>query len=95
MTTRRTYNWPQLLDEFSQSNLSQAEFCKQHDLNPTYFSLKLSKRKALETGAFAKVVVQPTQPSTQGLVLEVGNCKIHCPATMPIPSFVSLVKSLA
>lgn len=95
MTKHRTYNWPQLLDEFEQSILSQVEFCKQREINPTYFNLKLSKRKALETGAFAKVVVQPTQPSIEGLVLEIGNCKIHCPATMPIPSFVSLVKSLA
>jgi hypothetical protein len=95
MTKRRTYNWPQLLDELSQSNLSQTEFCKQHRINPTYFSLKLSKHKALETGAFAEVVVQPTWPSIEGLVLEVGNCKIHCPVTMPITSFVSLVKSLA
>ena len=95
MTKRRTYNWPQLLDEFEQSKLAQVEFCKQHDVNPTYFSLKLSKRKAQETGAFAKVVVRPALPSTEGLVLEVGNCKIHCPVTMSIPSFVSLVKSLA
>jgi hypothetical protein len=94
MPKHRTYNWPQLLDEFSQSSLSQVEFCKQRNINPTYFSLKLSKRKALEAEAFAKVVVQPTQ-SAAGLVLEIGNCKIHCPATMPIPTLVSLVKFLA
>ncbi len=95
MTKRRTYNWPQLFGEFARSNLSQAEFFKQREINPTYFSLKLSRQKALEAGAFAQVVVQPTQLSPEGLVLEIGNCKIHCPATMPIPSFVSLVKSLA
>ncbi len=95
MTKRRTYSWPKLFNEFSQSNLSRVEFCKQHEINPTYFSLKLSKRKTLETGAFAKVVVQPTQSSPEGLVLDIGNCKIHYPTTMPIPSFVSLVKSLA
>lgn len=57
MTKHRIYNWPQLLDEFSRSKLSQVEFCKQRDINPTYFSLRLSRRKALETGAFARVVV--------------------------------------
>lgn len=95
MTKRRTYNWPQLLDDFSQSNLSQVEFCKQREINPTYFSLQLSKRRALDTGAFAKVVVQPTLRSAESLVLEIGSCKIHCPATTPIPLLVSLVKSLA
>ena len=97
MSNRRTYNWPQLFAAFEQSGLSQVEFCKQHDLNPKYFSLKLSKHKALtqESNPFAHVVVQPDAASSQGLVLEVGNCKIHCPDTMQIPYFVSLIKALA
>ncbi|WP_185231017.1 IS66 family insertion sequence element accessory protein TnpA [Teredinibacter franksiae] len=95
MSKRRTYNWPQLFAEFERSGLSQVEFCKQHDLNPKYFNLKLSKLKAQEDSAFAHVVVQPELYSRQGLVLEVGNCKVHCPPAMSIPSFVSLIKSLA
>jgi hypothetical protein len=95
MPKHRRYNWPQLFTEFEQSGLTQSEFCKQHDVNPKYFSLKLAKRKARESGAFAQVVVQPEATSPQGLVLEVGDCKIHCPATMPIPSVVSLVKAFA
>ena len=83
MTKRCTYDWPQLLNDFSQSNLSQAEFCKQRELNPTCFSFKLSRRKALETEAFAKVVVQPTPRSAESLVLEVDNCKIHLPTQYP------------
>lgn len=91
------HNWPELFETFEASGLSQTEFCKQHDLNPKYFNLKLSKRNAIEASSFAKVSVTSsnTPAPDQGLVLELGNCKIHCPAAMPIPSFVSLVKSLA
>jgi len=95
MSKRRRHNWPQLFVEYEQSNLSQVEFCKQHNLNPKYFSLKLSKRKTTEGSAFSQVTIQPEVNSPQGLILDVGHCKIHCPGTMPIPSFVSLVKSLA
>lgn len=91
------HNWPELFEQFASSNLSQTEFCKQHDLNPKYFSLKLSKRKANNGGAFSKVSVAAAGASapTQGLMLEVGDCKVHCPAAMPIPSLASLVKALA
>jgi len=91
------HNWPALFEKFEESGLSQTEFCKQHELNPKYFSLKLSKRQGFKGTGFAKVNVTPKMSlsPTQGLVLEVGNCKIYCPSAMPIPSFVSLVKSLA
>ena len=59
MSKRRNYNWPQLFTEFEQSGLSQVEFCKQHDINPKYFSLKRSRREEQDTGAFAKAVVTP------------------------------------
>ncbi|WP_185231924.1 IS66 family insertion sequence element accessory protein TnpA [Teredinibacter franksiae] len=89
------YNWPEIFEKFDSSGLSQTEFCKQHNLNTKYFNLKLSKRKAQDGGAFAKAIVQLEPASPEGLTVEVGHCKIHCPATMSIPSFVSLVRSLA
>ncbi|WP_019605888.1 IS66 family insertion sequence element accessory protein TnpA [Teredinibacter turnerae] len=89
------YNWPQLFADYEQSGLSQTEFCKQHGINPKYFSLKLSKRKASEGSPFAKAIVQPEVEYTTSLVLHIGHCKILCPSTMPIPSFVALVKALA
>lgn len=95
MTTYRKYNWQEYFKEFEKSNLSQAEFCKQNDLNPKYFSQKLTQHKASNNTAFAKVSITSEAPSIPGLIVEVGSCKVHCPASMPIPSFVSLVKSLA
>ena len=95
MATYRKYNWQEYFQEFEQANLTQAEFCKQHALNPKYFSQKLAQHKTSNNTAFAKVSFTPEEPSMQGLIVEVGSCKVHCPASMPIPSFVSLVKSLA
>ncbi|WP_425402633.1 IS66 family insertion sequence element accessory protein TnpA [Gynuella sunshinyii] len=40
MATYRKYNWPKLFQSFEQSDLTQAAFCQQHDLNPKYFSRK-------------------------------------------------------
>lgn len=94
MSTRRRHNWPKLFIEFDQSGLSQAEFCKQLDLNPKYFSLKLAKRKAQKNSVFTQVRVRPEIASSQGLILDVGHCKIHCPAAMTIPSIAALVKAL-
>lgn len=95
MSNYRKYNWPELFQEFDASGLSQVEFCKQHSLNPKYFNLKLSKRNTSEGSAFTKVAVHSEPISPQGIILEVGHCKIHCPSSMPVPSFVSLVKALA
>ncbi|TVZ37639.1 hypothetical protein P886_1282 [Alteromonadaceae bacterium 2753L.S.0a.02] len=91
----KKHNWPQLFADYEQSGLSQTEFCKQRDINPKYFSLKLSKRRASEGSPFAKAIVLPEVEHTNCLVLQIGHCKILCPSTMPIPSFVALVKALA
>lgn len=95
MPKHSRYNWPELFVKFDESGLTQAAFCKEHDLNPKYFNLKLSKRRAQQSSAFIQVGVQPEQDCSTGLVLEVGNCKVHYPTSMSVPSFVSLVKALA
>lgn len=96
MTTRRKYDWPSLLEAFSQSDQSQTAFCKEHNINPKYFNQKLNKAKAKQDTGFSKVEVDTTtHGDIQGLVLQVGNVKIHCPHTMPLPSFVHLVNQLA
>lgn len=95
MSNRRRYNWPELIAQFEQSGLSQTQFSKQHDLNAKYFSLKLSKHRSQGPSAFVQAALASEPSSSQGLVVHVGNCKIHCPEAMPVQSFVSLVKALA
>lgn len=95
MTKRRKHNWPQLFSEFEHCGQTQTEFCKQHGINPNYFSLKLSKHKAASPSAFARIAVEPPKAEAHGLIIEIGNCKIHCPVTMSTQSFAALVRSLA
>ncbi|AJQ93773.1 IS66 family insertion sequence element accessory protein TnpA [Gynuella sunshinyii] len=97
MSKRRKYQWSQLFAQFEQSQLTQAEFCKQHDFNPKYFNLKLSKHKASaqHTGAFTRVEVPSEWVSSSGLMLQVGQCQVQCPDTLSMPAIVSLIKALA
>lgn len=44
---RTKAEWLSLIDEFEQSNQSQAEFCSARGLNPKYFSLRRIKLKAI------------------------------------------------
>lgn len=95
MSKRCKHNWPQLFSDFEHSNQTQTEFCKQHGINSNYFCLKLSKYKAASPPAFAKVAVECPNEQVQSLIIEIGNCKIHCPITIPTQSFAALVRSLA
>ena len=94
MRQYRKYHWPDIFSAFEQSGLTQADFCKQHNINPKYFSLKWARYKREKSG-FTPVVVESTQFVTHGVVLEVGQCKIHCPATMSTESLATLIRSLA
>ncbi|PWQ92617.1 IS66 family insertion sequence element accessory protein TnpA, partial [Leucothrix pacifica] len=49
MARRTQAQWQSLIQQFEQSGLSQVAFCQQHELNPTYFSLRRSKLRAMKT----------------------------------------------
>ena len=93
MTKYRKHNWQEYFKAFEQSDLTQTAFCKLHEINPKYFSQKLAQHKAGNT-AFTKAIIETQEAITTGLILEVGNCKVHCPVSMSIPSFITLVKPL-
>ena len=95
MKKYRKYNWPELVQAFESSGLTQTAFCEQQDLNPKYFSQKRSELLGLKRPAFDKVDVNRLEPPTTDLTIQVGRCHIHCPKSMPIESFISLVHHLA
>ncbi len=64
----KKHNWPRLFADYEQSGLSQTEFGKLHGLNPKYFSLKLSRRKASEGSPFTKPIVHSEFEHTISLV---------------------------
>ncbi|MCB5162594.1 IS66 family insertion sequence element accessory protein TnpA [Marinomonas algarum] len=45
MATYQKYNWLELFEAFEQSKLSQTAFCKQRNINPKYFNVKLKQRQ--------------------------------------------------
>lgn len=98
MAKYRKYNWRQLFVDFEQSGLSQAAFCKQHDLNAKYFSLKRSNYKAevvSKDSAFARVSVAPKAALDGDFILEFGRCKVYCPQSLSAASIANLVRALA
>ena len=95
MRKYRKYNWPALLTEFEQSGLNQTQFAKEKGINPKYLSQKLNGAKDKDPKPFAKMKIETNTATCDGLFLEVGRCKIHCPSNMPLTSLVTLVHSLA
>lgn len=91
MKSYRKYDWPNLLKEFEQSDLTQTQFCLNKDINPKYFSQKRKAAKAPEDTGFAKVNVQA--PSS--IILEVGRCKIRCANHLSLAAIADLVHHLA
>ena len=91
----RKYNWPELLQAFEDSGLTQTQFCNEQNINPKYFSLKRSKMMMGKTNNFVQVEVEKSQPSSLNLTIQVGRCKILCPESMSQESFIALVDRLA
>ena len=93
MRQYRKYDWPALFEEFEQSGLNQTQFCEEKKINPKYFSQKRNKAEGESRKPFAKVNVQ--KPTSEGVTLEVGRCKILCPDSMSLQSLAALVHTLS
>lgn len=93
MAKNRKYDWPVLFEAFEQSGATQTQFCKDNDINPRYFSQKLGHHRQSSNDSFTKIEVN--QERLNGLTLEVGQCKIACPESMPLESLAILVRTLA
>ena len=89
------YNWPELIADFYQSGVSQAAFCRANNLNPKYFNFRLKRSQRKSGEVFAKVERSAKPAMCPGLSLQVGQCTINCPESMPLPVVAELVRSLA
>ena len=77
--------WQALITQYESSGLSQTEFCKQHNLNPKYFSLKRSK--LLSPTSTATSFIQATRvissrPDSE-IELQFGAVKLKLSASVP------------
>ncbi|BCE01812.1 IS66 family insertion sequence element accessory protein TnpA [Marinicellulosiphila megalodicopiae] len=87
MSTKK-YNWDEIISNFQQSKLSQAEFCRQNKLNAKYLNLQLSKRNftkskntqsdtAHKKSVFVKVIQSDSQITTAAsITIELNHIKI-------------------
>ena len=98
MATYRKYNWPELFQSFEQSGLTQTQFCRQHNLNPKYFSRKRTDYLAmssLDNAVFHKIRVETPTPAADRFIIDSSIGKIHCPASLSIPQLISLIQALS
>ena len=98
MAKRTPEQWRALFAAQSASDLSQAQFCKQHKLCPKYFSLRrrqLTGSKEVPNAAPALIKVQPpTHPFTSGVSLHYQGIEIRFQQVDPF-ILARLLKQLA
>jgi hypothetical protein len=97
MRKYRKYDWPAIFAEFESSNQTQTQFCNEHDISLRYFNQQLQKHRNSDKTRFIEVEVNAEEAGSleTALTITVGRCKIECPTNMPLPSFATLVHSLA
>ena len=93
----RREQWQHLINEFEQSGLSQTAFCKTHDINPKYFSLKRSRLKAASENppaSFVRINPSPTAFVQTGIIVQCGRVRITLPEHIATGTLSDLVKAL-
>ncbi len=98
MAQRSRQQWQLLIEEFENSQFTQAAFCKLHNLNPKYFSLKRSKlklEKVNSQAAFSPVVVAPSAAMSAPIELSVGSVVIKLAPSISPDYLAQLIRSLA
>ena len=92
-----SYDWPELFKQFHASGLNQSQFCKQHKLNPKYFSKKLADYTDHDsTTAFVRATIKPpAQVGSQDcLSLKATNFTLEIPIQTDPRYVASLLKGL-
>ena len=92
--------WHTLITDFESSNLSQADFCKQHGLNPKYFSLKRSKflkshSNEIDTKPFVKAKIEHPASTGSSIELTTGRVAIKLSPGVPADYVAQLARALA
>jgi len=93
MTKRNKYDWPALLKEFSDSGLTQVEFCRRKGINAKYFSLNRARILRQTSNNFVEVTVSsPKKHSVISFKFSQGEL---CFNTSADPDYIaSLIRAL-
>ena len=95
MSKRSKQQWRELIVQFEQSGLSQAQFCQQVNINAKYFSLKFRQRQSElqkpEDGDFIAVQqIKAKVSEPHPLKLCVGQVQLELPAEVN-PQWLSVL----
>ena len=79
--------WLNHIERWQRSGLSQAAYCRQHDLNANSFTGRLSEFRKKANSATPELIpvqvkVDEEPSSTINLVLTVKNCRLELPTTI-------------
>ncbi|EWH08095.1 hypothetical protein DS2_19101 [Catenovulum agarivorans DS-2] len=101
MPTTKENQWLQIINEQQQSQLSIAEYCRQHGLNPQSFyarksTLKFQGKLTQTESQFMQVATirqQSVMPSIP-LTLEVGDVKLHLTHDIDVNRLAAIVRAV-
>lgn len=93
-------HWIKHIESWQRSNLTQAAYCRQHQLNAKSFSgrLRLHREQGLSTlpGLIpVQVTEEAPQISSQVLVLTVQGCRLELPITVSAQWLSQLLRCLS
>lgn len=101
MIKRTTEQWQALFIAHDKTDLSAAEFCRQHNLCPKYFSLRRKQLsgqavKMKKTTVFVKARV-PAMPrfAMESIQLRHGPCQLMVPSSVSPEWLAALITSLS
>lgn len=99
MNRRSNEQWLALFERHEKSGLSQTAFCKEHDLNPKYFSLRRKQLQATdsqhESKAFVRVEPSKHQVSSHLIKLRGNYGELFLPESVSPEWLAILLKQLA
>ena len=92
-------HWLNHIEEWQRSGLSQAAYCRLHNLNANSFTGRLSEfRKKVSSAAPELIPVQVNvgeeASSTDSLVLTMKGCRLEFPATVSAQWLADLLRCL-
>ncbi len=97
MPQYRKHSWPALLKAFDESDLTQAKFCSDRNINPKYFSnqrRRYLKCQSVAAPAFIKASLTLTPTAPTSFILKVPQAELHFD-TSTSPNYVAdLIKAL-
>jgi len=95
---RSRAQWQALIEQFTASGLSQAQFCEQQGLmEKSFHNRRLQLDREARASSFVPVTTQVTDNTVTGgesIMVRSGDVTIHCPPAVGMTAIGELVRAL-